>query len=357
MDLQSIIPSTEAIPASWWLFELLGLVTLMIHLLLANVVVGGTLLATVGLFRGGSRAIHGTRPGDFVRATPTMIALAVNLGVAPLLFVQVTHGHLIYTSSILMAVYWLAVPLVLIVAYYSAYYVKHRDSRPDLQRPAALVSLLLLLFIAFVFVNNMTLMLQPERWMAYADTRTGTLLNTSDPVVWPRLLHFIVASVAVAGLFVALKDEVAKRRGREPRQGARQGGLRLFAVATLVQALVGIWLLVHLPQEVRNLFLGGDVLRTAVLTLGVVLGLGSAAMAWRGKLGATCGLLLSTVFLMVLARSLVRSSYLAEHFSATSLEVRSQSGPLFLFLAIFAAGIATLVYMARKVWKARKGER
>jgi hypothetical protein len=46
---------------------------------------------------------------------------SVNFGVAPLLFVQVLYGHFFYASSILMAVFWLAVIPLLIAAYYAAY--------------------------------------------------------------------------------------------------------------------------------------------------------------------------------------------------------------------------------------------
>ena len=49
------------------------------------------------------------------------MAFAVNFGVAPLLFVQVLYGHLFYTSSILVAVFRLAVIPLLIVAYYALY--------------------------------------------------------------------------------------------------------------------------------------------------------------------------------------------------------------------------------------------
>jgi hypothetical protein len=37
--------------------------------------------------------------------------------VAPLLFLQLIYGDSLYTSSVLMAVYWFSMPLILIVAY------------------------------------------------------------------------------------------------------------------------------------------------------------------------------------------------------------------------------------------------
>ena len=44
MDGLALIPTPDTIPAPWWVFEGLGLVTFVLHLLFANAVVGGTLL-------------------------------------------------------------------------------------------------------------------------------------------------------------------------------------------------------------------------------------------------------------------------------------------------------------------------
>ncbi len=47
---------------------------------------------------------------------PLVIAFAVNFGVAPLLFLQVLYGHFIYTSSILMGIFWISIIPALIIA-------------------------------------------------------------------------------------------------------------------------------------------------------------------------------------------------------------------------------------------------
>ena len=52
--------------------------------------------------------------------------MTVNLGIPPLLFLQTLFGQFLYSSSILMAVFWLSVVPVLIVAYYAAYGFVHR---------------------------------------------------------------------------------------------------------------------------------------------------------------------------------------------------------------------------------------
>ena len=52
---------------------------------------------------------------------PVMIALGINMGVPPLLFLQVVYGNLFYSSSVLMAVYWILIIPLLILAYYGTY--------------------------------------------------------------------------------------------------------------------------------------------------------------------------------------------------------------------------------------------
>ena len=49
------------------------------------------------------------------------VAATVTLGVAPLLFVQELFGRVFFTSSILMAWFWLAIIALLIPAYYGVY--------------------------------------------------------------------------------------------------------------------------------------------------------------------------------------------------------------------------------------------
>jgi uncharacterized membrane protein len=56
---------------------------------------------------------------------PVLMALAVNLGVASLLFSQTLHGQFFYPTTILMGRFWLAVIPLLIIAYAGLYLLKH----------------------------------------------------------------------------------------------------------------------------------------------------------------------------------------------------------------------------------------
>jgi hypothetical protein len=357
MEWQALIPDPETIPAPWWVFETLDIVTFTIHQLLVNIVLGGSLILLVTRLRGRDVDLVDGPPATLVKRIPIAFAMGINFAVAPLLFVQVLYGHLIYTSSILIARYWILVVPFLILAYYGAYIHAYKHARArTLSLVSLCISTLLVLYIAFTLVNNMTLMLHPEKWMAYFDNRGGTLLNLGDPTLLPRYLHFVTASVAVAGLSMAVAWRLRGRRRGVDVTRQEAGGLRIFSVATFLQVLVGLWFLGSLPQHLMILLVGGDPVHTAVLTTGILLGLGACMAGFLGKLWLTVGLLGGTVVLMVINRALLRAEYLKGFFSAGDLEVSPQYGVLALFLAVFAIGIVAVVYMLRAASRASRRE-
>ena len=157
-----------------------------------------------------------------------------------------------YASSILIGAFWIAVIPALIVAYYGLYYSK---SYPTKAWPLR-VSLLLLLAIGFVYVNNFTLMLTPQRWLAmYRNRAAGLNLNWSEPSLIPRYLHFILGAFAIAGLavFVAGVWQHSTQYG----QWMLQHGSRWFVVPTVLNHVVGMLFLIVLPRSVLlDLFAG-----------------------------------------------------------------------------------------------------
>ena len=52
---------------------------------------------------------------------PVIVAVGVNLGVVPLLFVQLAYHRVFYPATILMAWFWLGIIVLLIPAYYGVY--------------------------------------------------------------------------------------------------------------------------------------------------------------------------------------------------------------------------------------------
>lgn len=355
MNSPALFPAPDAIPVPWGWFEALLLVTFVLHLLFMNTMVGSAIIAFIEHARGGGKDAHRESLRDTSVRLPYVIAFAVNLGVPPLLFFSVLWGNVGYVTTTLMAVWWLSIIAVLILAYYGAYLYKYRFDKLG-ARGAVLIGFvaLSLLFVGFLFVNNFSMMLNPGAWQAYFENPSGTLLNLGDATLWPRYLHFVAASIAVGGLFRALVWRRREEAGDAAAGERVKAGMRWFFWATLVQVVVGIWYLLAQPTAVRGLFLGGSLAHTGLLSLGLMLALSMLVMAHRRKVILVTFHLVATIGVMAVVRELVRFASLEEGFSPARLEVVPQYSPMILFLVAFAVGIALVVYMLKIVRSAAR---
>jgi hypothetical protein len=355
-----LIPTPDTIPAPWGVFEFLDIFTFIIHLLLMNIVVGGCIIALFSRLKTSDQPLNESLHGSFVEKIPSVLALTITFGVAPLLFVQVLYGHFIYSSSILMAVYWLLVVPLLIIAYYGIYiHARKYVSSRGLSIAALGVSSVILIYIMITYVNNMTLMLQPEKWKAYFSNRGGTILNLGDPTFIPRFLHFLTATIAVAGLFGAIVWYIRRKKGTVETGQAEEKiktGLKIFAIATAVQVVIGIWFLIALPRQIMLGFMGGNILYTIVLMLGIAAGIAVLITAFLGKLVPTTLLLLVTVVVMVINRANLRSLYLEKYFDPASLKLNPQYSVMALFFVVFIIGLIVVAYMLKTAFAAKTSE-
>lgn len=346
MDPARLIPTPDTIPAPWVFFEFLLILTFFAHLVFMNAMLGTAMIALVREMRSQPDAPPPCR--DIASKLPYTIAFAVNFGVAPLLFLQVLYGHFIYTSSILMGAYWLSVIGLLILAYYSAYLYKMAGDLPAAARKRALAtSLVLLLTIAFLFVNNITLMQTPQVWTVYFHKPDGTFLNLADPTLLPRYLHFVVASVAAGGLFLAILAFFQQKNSEPGAEKRLSAGMKWFTYATVVEIGTGIPFLFSLPKNVHQLFLGGAPLHTALFTAALIAAFCSLYYGAKERVWPATFAMATTVLFMVLVRDLARQAYLARYFHPADLQVVPQWSPMFLFLAVLVIGVAVVIHMLR----------
>jgi hypothetical protein len=362
MNLPIPYPDPMPLPAPVWLLRTLLLLTFFLHVLFMNCLLGGTAVALVCTMRRKSSAFSARLAGDLGRLLPSVFAFTITLGVAPLLFLQVMYGHLLYASSILIGVPWLAIIGMVVLAYYGVYIFSTilattKGHEPNGKTTVVLALVLLLLAsIGFVYSNNFTLMLAPERWLdLYHSNASGWNLNWLEPSLLPRYLHFVLGSLAVSGLGLLVMG--LRQREEGYRQWLIAQGSLLFTGTTLLNFGVGFWFLVKLPSSVRLAFVGGNGLATALLGVGMLLPLAAVAHLIMAKahqsptrqlaIGISCGLL--TVAAMVIMRDVLRNLALAPHFSPNQLPVAPQWSIIVLFVVLFVAGLATLYYMLRKV--------
>lgn len=363
-----VIPLADPLPQPappvllWGLLQL----TFLLHLVAMNVVLGGSILALhLRLSRREASAAHRAAVlGLFARALPVAVAAAVTLGVAPLLFVQVLYGRLFFTSSILMAWFWLAVVPLVILAYYGAYLLAFRgEALGGRARGIAAVITLLFAAVAFVYVSNVTRALRPDTFVeAYRGDGRGLTLNLGDPTFWPRYLHVLVGAVAVAALGLALYG-VLRRRGDPPLAAwAIRSGTSVFGIATAANVFVGMLFLLAQPREVLIRLVGGDARAMTLLAVGILLGVAAAGLALLA-LGAKetvrvtwaqVGLLGATLAVMVLLRDQVRQIALRNAGFEHPASVLPQWGPFAVFVALLVAAAATIGWMARALARGAK---
>ncbi len=353
------IPQADPLPLPAPLWLLWGLLTLtfVLHIVPMNFVLGGSLIAAAGRLRGSGDEDSRALLHWLAKLAPTMVSAAVTFGVAALLFVQTLYGRLFFSSSILMAWFWLGVVPVLILAYYGTYVLSFKEERLGrLAAPLAILIALMFTAIAFVYTNNMSLALRPETWVAaYQQDAGGTHLNLADKTLIPRFLHMVLGAVAVAGMIVSLYGLAKSGRDEVHGNWAMRHGAIWFVAPTVVNLLTGLWWIAALPREVMFRFAGRNPVATWSLTLGVLFGVSALAMmigamnaSDPGRLvkGSTWSLAL-TLVAMVVARDQVRQGMLG----IAAYEIPAWIEPQWAVIAIF--GVLLVAALGLTAWMAR----
>ncbi|SDK94558.1 hypothetical protein SAMN05660337_1796 [Maridesulfovibrio ferrireducens] len=338
----SLIPAINTLAVAPIWLETLLVTTFAIHLLLMNIALGGTVLVACHSLSGGSKISR-----DLSGKLPTILALVINAGVPPLLFVKAIYAQFNYTSSVLMAVYWLVAVVALLVGYYGLYwhYYRYESMKDGGRKGLIFMVLCILLYVGFMLSNNMTLMLRPDHWLAYFDNPNGLVLNLNDTALMPRYLHFMVSALAIGGLFVAILGK------RKSDQDYVATGFKWFVWATVVNIGVGLWFLMVLPREIMLIFMGKDMLATSLLGIGLV---GTVALIYAGmkqKVVLSSVLTVIMVYVMVVMRHLLRDAYLAPYFKVEDIPVTGQYSPFYLFLISLVIGIISIIYMLKLMCK------
>lgn len=345
MEPSAMIPAAEAIPAAPWLFRCLLDLTFFVHILFMNTMLGLTLLGFVRSLRSPQAT---PALGQQAGMIPNLTALTVNIGVAPLLFVQVLYGQFLYVSSTLMGVYWFGVVLAVMGAYGLAYRQKYALHAGN-ERGTLVWGMMsvLMLYASLVQSHNAVLLVRPDLWTGYFDNPSGTMTAWSDATLLPRWLHFVTASLAVGGLALAM---VGRRRTRHHDPHGEElvaQGLSWFGWATLAQFLGGVWWLMALPRPVMLGFMGGDPLATGLLLAGIAGAGAAAAFAFMRRLmpAAACGV--ATIAVMIAMRGVLRQFYLEPYFDPASLPVIPEPSTVAMFFGCFAVSLAVVWWAAK----------
>lgn len=357
-----LIPAMDAfpIPGPAWLFQGLLVFTFVLHLLFVNITLGGTMMAAI------AQLSSGGRPGDYrtvlaarlMRINTFGISLTITTAIAPLLFVQVLYQQYFYTATILISWLWLFMLVFLMVGYYATYVYKFKgiSSLGGGSTGWLLVAALLFLVVAMVHVAVNLVHSQPEGWAAMA---ANPWMVLTDPAYFPRLLHFVLASLGFSGMIIAwwATRQALQGRDREINEAIAAYGWKWALWTTLLVVIDGFVLMVVLPRDVLSGLMKGGVATLVPLTASIILGLGLLMMLARnrrptekpGLVTGTLAAMTLTLVIMAITRHQVRALYLEDFTTQFQLQTAPQWGNFLLFASLLVVGLGTVFYMVRQV--------
>lgn len=367
MDL---FPAVDPIPlpAPVWLFKVLHLVTMALHFPAVHFMVGGLfwiiLWQALGRFKGDTAARDAS--GAAAYRLPVVLAYVINFGVPPLLFTQVLYGRGLYTSSILIGAYWLAVIFLLLVLYALLYWMAQRVEVRTGVLVAAVVSLLVVLKIAQIYSSNMTLMLRPEVWREMYRTHPGgAQLPSGDPTLFARWLYMMAGSVWISGTFLLLLGLKSNLKAETAQLLRRHGGVALALLALPQMALA--YNVYRLQPDVVRQGLSSSSFYMAMAGLwavaAVLLAL-TGALAWKHAAtrcikitGTACLAAFVNVLAMVIYRDGIRDWTLGLHgYNVWDRTVYANNSILIVFLVCFVLAIGSVAWLATVVLRAKQTE-
>jgi hypothetical protein len=343
----------------------LHIVTLALHFVAVEMLLGGLLLAVLfSLFRGSPASMVAARA--LARRLTVVMTFVINLAVPPLLFAQVLYGRALYTSSVLIGLYWISIIGILMLTYWLLY---RFSARLEAGKPAWWVGLsawVLAGFIARLLSTNMTLMLRPEVWREmYSNSAMGAYLPTGDPTLTPRWLLMMAGGLFIGGLWMVYLSGRSTFTAEEKSFVAGMGG-KIAALFGVVYLAAGLWAAGVQPEIVKaglhsdalykfSGFAGyGWLALVAVAVVAAaVAGFGRISAAWLGWVGVLLAVLIE--IMLTVYRDGVRDlTLLSKGYNVWDRAVQTNWWIVGLFLVLFVAGLGVLGWLISVVARARK---
>ena len=356
------------LPAPVWLMKLLHVVTLSLHFVAVEMLLGGLLLAILlSLFRNSPHAQVAARA--VARRLTVVMTYVINLGVPPLLFAQVLYGRALYTSSVLIGLYWISVILLLMLVYRMLYRFSATLDAGKLAWPAGLVAWLGAGFVGHTLSANMTLMLRPDAWHAmYAASAIGAFLPTGDPTMEPRFLLMMVGGLLIGGLWLVYLSARSTFAAEEKKFIAGFGG-KVAAIFGLVYLAAGIWAASVQPAAVKAGLAGQCAypayrfeglagygwmaLAVVAILVGAIAGFGKVAAGWLAWAGVLVAVLME--IMLTVYRDGVRDvTLLSRGYDVWDRAVVTNWGVVGIFLVLFVASLGVIGWLVSVVARAQK---
>lgn len=336
-----MFPFSLPAPTAFYLVVLL--VTLALHVVFMNYVLGGAIYLFWAQLSGSrARSVDqaGTLPNDaqcpvdpvaqkLGEWMPFAISAAITAGVAPLLFIQILYQREFYTANLLLFHRWMAMVPVLIVGFYLAYMM--RSARFASRSPATRIAVgaaavACFLFAAWSWAENHLLSIAQDAWPGHYEA--GRMFYAAKGLA-ARVGVWVFSAMPTTALLVAWQMRAS--RANSIRSAERR--LARFALTGIAFSVVcaGIYTASLAPAARASLAAWPNVIYPVLMfaSLGVLAAFWAGILRSRAHGNGTIALLSAGQAIYVLAacatRELARvsqidmSTLLARHANAASV--------------------------------------
>lgn len=351
-------------PAPYWFLVFFKVLGFTLHTAPMSLWYAGMVLILLMRWRGGEHAKH--LAARLMKQMPILVALGVNLGIVPLLFMQVAYYKVFYPATILMAWPWFSIVILLTLAYYGVYIyvVGLRDQGARMTRfkqVAGWVSALLFIVIGFLFASAMSLMTNLDAWPAlWQKTSVAAaplgIAHHADATLWPRwLMMFGLALTTTAAYMIVHTGFFAGKESEEYKGWVPSFALKIYAVGIVWFAITGAWYVFGTwPAELRQKMFGGPL---AILTVLTAIGPGLPLLLIIFQRGGVTRMLalitgiaqFGALGFNAISRQIVQNAELSRFLDVTAEPVKMQWSPMILFLLLFIAGLGVVIWMISKI--------
>jgi len=245
------------LPLPKWLLVIILVLSFLLHIIFVSLMIGGVLVSLWAEIKGLKNKDFDKFALEIAKTITVNKSLAVVLGVAPLLSINVLYTVYFYSSNALTGLAWiLLIPLITIaflLTYLHKYTWELLKNNKILHISILVASALLFLFIPLIFLTNVNLMLFPEKW----GTVKGFLSALLLPNVFPRYFEFIGSTLTITGFFIVWYNsrkyyDVDSIYTNLSRTDIKRYGYTISGIGLVLQIVFGIILMLTLPSKGFN---------------------------------------------------------------------------------------------------------
>ena len=310
------------LPLPEWLLIALLVISFLAHILFVNLMLGSSVLSVIFQVLGLKKKKYDKLAFEISNTITVNKSIAVVLGVAPLLVINVLYTMYFYSANALTGNLWISIIPLLIIAFLLTYYHKYQWDKFSEKKwqhiSIGILATLIFLFIPLIFLSNINLMLFPEKWAEIKGAFSAMIIWN----VIPRYLHFLAGTTAITGLFIVWYFGRAAYAFEEKlpgfsREEVRKLGYKLTFYVTASQIIWGPFLLFTLPWKGVDWYLAGVVITGACIAATALFFLWKEIKSGSENIGKyfvhIVVLLSFTVLLMGWGRNVYRSNTIDPH--------------------------------------------